>query len=431
MKALQHKNVRRVMAFLVLALLFGTLSKPSVAQTPIVTQITGVTATFTPPMAKVTLGDYKGAMFVPPPDNGDPAKSAAAATINVGFSPSFPTGDARTAYLYAAGIWAAALNSAFPISITADWQDLGYSPTGYTLGHGGACNYIGITINSTWSAWFPNALADRLLGYDADLGKCDAQNTFNSNVSVPWYFGTDGNPGTGQIDFVTVVIHELGHGFGFIGSMRVDDGNAGNGVECNGTTGIACWGYSARPFIYDCFAGDGDSKNDDLLIDTNIYANPSITLRSALTNGSVYFGGEAVTHNANNPHPNLNVKLYAPATWSPGSSYSHWDESEFPAGNPNALMTPQLGPQEANHNPGALTLALFDDIGWDGTLPANCTAQYTLTPVTLKSLHVSGLFASGGGDSATIPSSLPIGLGVAAILATSLWLIARRRTKTG
>lgn len=430
MKARQHQSLRRVTAFLVLTLLIGSLSKPSVAQTPIITQVTGVIATFTPPLGRVTLGDYESAIFVPPPDNGDSARSVAAAPINVGFSPSFPTGAARTAYLYAVGVWAAALNSSVPISITADWQDLGYSPTGYTLGYGGACNYIGITVNTTWSAWFPNALADRLLGYDADAGNCDAHNTFNGNPSVPWYFGTDGNPGAGQVDFVTVVIHELGHGFGFIGSMRVDDGNAGNGVECNGIAGVACWGYNSLPFIYDCFTGDGNTKNDNLLTDTNLYANPSTSLRTALTNDSVYFGGEAVTHDTGNPHPNLNVKLYAPTTWSPGSSYSHWDESEFAAGNPNALMTPSLGPQEANHNPGSLTLALFDDIGWDGTLPTNCTAEYTLTPVTLKSFAASGLSRSGGGGSTAIPSGLPMGLGIAAILAAIGWRIACRRTKT-
>ncbi|MBN2392139.1 MAG: hypothetical protein JXR84_15535 [Anaerolineae bacterium] len=432
MKILRHKRLSRVMAlFFILTLLLGSTSESSVAQAPIVTQATGLDADFIPPMGKVTLGDYEANIFIPPPDNSGLPQAPATATINVGFSPDFPTGDERTAYLYAVSIWAATLDSTIPISVTADWEDLGYSPTGYTLGYGGACGYRALSIYSTWTAWFPRALADKLLGGDANPGSCDAQNTFNGNTNVPWYFGTDGNPGVGEIDFVSVVIHELGHGFGFIGSMKVDDGNAANGNECNGIAGVACWGLgSPYPFVYDCFAGDGTTKNDNLLIDTDVYANPSTSLGNALTSESVYFGGWDVTRDSGNHYPNLNVELYAPATWEPGSSYAHWDEDEFPAGDPNSLMTPVLGTQEANHNPGSLTLALFDDIGWDGTLPTDCAAQYTLTPVTVESLGASGLSLSGASKTATTPSWLPIGLGIATLLGTGVWLlIVRHRTK--
>ncbi|MFN2283951.1 MAG: hypothetical protein ACK2UQ_05985 [Anaerolineae bacterium] len=433
MKILRHKRLSRMLALLfILMLLFGAMSESSVAQAPIITEATGLNADFVPPMGKVTLGDYEANVFIPPPDvSSNP--QAPTATINVGFSSSFPLGDERTAYLYAVSIWAAALDSTVPISITADWQDLGYSPTGYALGYGGACNYVGLTIN-TWTAWFPRALADKLLGFDVNPGSCDAQNTFNSNTNIPWYFGTDGNPGPDEIDFVSVVVHELAHGFGFIGSMRVDDGNADNGVECNGTAGVACWGYNSGgttyPVVYDCFAGDGTTKNDDLLIDTNVYANPSASLGNALTSESVYFGGWDVTRDSGNHYPNLNVELYAPTTWEQGSSYAHWDEDEFPAGDPNSLMTPVLGTQEANHNPGSLTLALFDDIGWDGTLPTDCAAQYTLTPVTVKSLDATGLPLSGASKTTSAQPWLPMGLGIATLLGTSIWLlVACRREK--
>ena len=429
MKTRQHKYLSRVVAMLfVLALLLGSTSEFSVAQAPIITQVTGVKADFVPPMGKVTLGDYEADVFIPPPDTGSQPQ-APTATINVGFSPSFPTGAERTAYLYAVSIWAAALDSTVPISITADWQDLGYSPTGYTLGYGGACGYVGLEIDHTWIALFPRALADKLLRDDQNPGYCDAQNTFNGNTSVPWYFGTDGNPGEGEIDFVTVVIHELGHGFGFVGSMRVDDGipDGGGNNECNGTAGVACWGSGSYPVIFDCFTGDGDTKNDDLLIDTNVYANPSTSLRNALTSGSVYFGGWDVTRDSGNHYSNLNVELYAPATWERGSSYAHWDEDEFPSTDPNALMTPFMGTQEANHNPGSLTLALFDDIGWDGTLPDNCTAPYTLTPVTVKSLGAAGLSQSRTGDAGTIPLRSPVVPGMAALLGAGIWLLLNRR----
>ncbi|MCK7534680.1 MAG: hypothetical protein MZV63_28610 [Marinilabiliales bacterium] len=39
--------------------------------------------------------------------------------------------------------------------------------------------------------------------------------TFNKEVK--WYFGTDGNTPELLYDFVTVVLHEIGHGLGFTG----------------------------------------------------------------------------------------------------------------------------------------------------------------------------------------------------------------------
>ena len=436
MESLLNKRslLRAAAALFMLTLLLGSVSGSSVAQAPVVAQVTGMAATFDPPVGKVTLGDYEADIFVPPPDNGGLDQAPAAATFSVAFIGAGWTVTRTNAFNYATSIWAASITSTVPISVEVQWQDLGYAPTGYTLGYGGACDYYPLLINGTWTAWFPNALANKLLGYDAQTAECDVQNTFNSNTSVPWYYGTDGNPGAGQIDFVTVVIHELGHGLGFIGSMRYDDGNSGNGTECTGTANQGCWGYDMgapygiRPFVYDCFTGDGYAYTDNLLTDTGVYANPSAALGTALTSGSVYFGGLDVTLDSGNPDPNRNVILYAPATWSPGSSYAHWDEATFPAGNPNSLMTPQLGSAEANHNPGSLTLALFDDIGWDGTLPDTCTAADTLNAVTVKSIDASSsLSQSGDVKNAAILPWVPAGLGVAAMLGTSIWLIARRR----
>ena len=54
----------------------------------------------------------------------------------------------------------------------------------------------------------------------------------------------------------------------------------------------------------------------------------------------------------------------APANYAGGSSISHWDETAFPAGDPNSLMSPQFGQAEAIQNIGDITRGLFKDIGW-------------------------------------------------------------------
>jgi len=50
--------------------------------------------------------------------------------------------------------------------------------------------------------------------------------------------------------------------------------------------------------------------------------------------------------------------------------------ARYPAGNPNSLMTPQIGAREAIHDPGPITRGIFEDIGWSvgpttPTAPAN------------------------------------------------------------
>jgi hypothetical protein len=57
-------------------------------------------------------------------------------------------------------------------------------------------------------------------------------------------------------------------------------------------------------------------------------------------------------------------KIYAPAAFSLGSSLLHLDESTYPAGSINELMTPFSGTADAIHDPGPITIGILMDIGW-------------------------------------------------------------------
>ncbi|MBK5289837.1 MAG: hypothetical protein JJE46_15350, partial [Acidimicrobiia bacterium] len=46
-------------------------------------------------------------------------------------------------------------------------------------------------------------------------------------------------------------------------------------------------------------------------------------------------------------------------------SYSHLDESTYPAGDVNSLMTPAIGANEVIHSPGPIALGIFADTGWN------------------------------------------------------------------
>lgn len=58
------------------------------------------------------------------------------------------------------------------------------------------------------------------------------------------------------------------------------------------------------------------------------------------------------------------ARLYAPATWSQGSSYRHLNEATYGPGNANSLMTPFTNAAEAIHSAGPIVDAVFKSTGW-------------------------------------------------------------------
>lgn len=288
---------------------------------------------------------------LPTTDQKNRIQSANITVTYNGFTP-----EARNAFQYAVDIWASEISSPIPIHIEANWSNLGSG----ILGMAGPTNFVEL-IKDGQRSYYPIALASKLNNMDYSQGFADVQATFNSALPL-WYFGTDGNTPISRYDFVSVVLHELGHGLGFIGGFNLS-GSSGN------------W-YRPQPFIYDRFTVDGSGNS---LIDTSLYPNGSSNLGSVLKSDSVYFTGQ----NAMQAAGGERIKLYAPPIWSEGSSYSHLDELTYYTGSPNALMTPSLDDGEVLHDVGAITRGIFKDMGWiDGTEQPmiSPTPSQTLTP---------------------------------------------------
>ncbi|MDX1428855.1 MAG: hypothetical protein R3282_01155, partial [Rhodothermales bacterium] len=315
------------------------------------------------------------------PDRGAVGKSGAiTSTINVTYIDD-DAGDpwpaaAKTAFDFAKGIWEQTVTSSVAIDVEAHWADLG-GCTGMSISLGSA------GANRRWrggtlpiaDTWYPDPLADALAGADICslvmppcTGDPDIIANFNKDCdemgsSVTWYFGTDGSPGVGETDFVSVVLHEVGHGLGFFGAGNVSAG-----------LGTVQTGAPPDPIIYDRFTEDGFDNN--LL---NDFMDSSAGLAAALLGDSsgVFFDGT----NANAANAGSPPRLYAPNPWEGGSSYSHLNEATF-NGTTNALMTPQLSSMEAVHVIGSITCGMFEDMGW--TIAAgNCDVAL---PVELASL---------------------------------------------
>lgn len=262
--------------------------------------------------------------------------------------------EAQTAFQFAIDILETEITSPVTINIVANWTALGDG----ILGSAGANYFVGNFPNAPiTNTFYPAALANKLAGSDLYPANHDIIANFSSAFSN-WYFGTDGNTPSEYYDFVSVVMHEIIHGLGFAGSMTVT-GNQGS------------WGIGTPklPIVYDHFTVNG---NDQQLINTTLFNNPSTALGNQLKSDNLFFNGAGSIFANGGTKP----KLFAPSTWQQGSSYSHWNETTYLAGNINSLMTPAIGSAEAIHHPGFITRGLLQDIGWtiDQPLPVELSS---------------------------------------------------------
>lgn len=264
------------------------------------------------------------------------------------------TTEAETAFEFATGIWSNFLISDVPIKITAHLQPLLPGQLGITFPNG-ALNFAGAPENNVWYA---SCLANAITGTDLSPGEADMDIFINSLAS--WYFGTDGNPGAAQYDFVSTVLHEICHGLGFL--------SLGNKEGATGSFGIIPASAFAPlvtsfpwpeldtlPSVFDTYlenaAGSGLTNLE----------NPSDALGTAFITNLVYFNSPIVLED----NAGERGRIYAPGTFTLGSSLSHWEETAYPVGDPNELMTPFAAPATSNYMPGPLTLAVLDEIGWE------------------------------------------------------------------
>jgi PA domain len=127
------------------------------------------------------------------------------------------------AFTYAANLWGATLTSNQPIIINAQFSALTCTATSAVLGSAGAtnifANFVGAPKANTWYSY---ALANKISGvYQGTANAAQINANFNSNLGQTgcltgtfFYLGLDGNHGT-NVDFVEVLLHEMGHGVGF------------------------------------------------------------------------------------------------------------------------------------------------------------------------------------------------------------------------
>ncbi len=250
-----------------------------------------------------------------------PDRRAALTTgISITYLSSTPA-DVRAVVNAAVQDWEAAIKtSGGAVHLTFDWRDLSTSLPGI-LGFAGPTEFI----QRGDGLFYPAALANTLDNTDyvngAELEVVIASNFYGNT----WYVDAS-NPNVpfNRLDLYATVLHEIGHGLGFLGSAQ------------NGQ-------LKSPPDKYDTLAYvDG----------VQLLARPNPNSFLTSNNVDITIGGGTF------------YKLHAPSLFINGSSYSHFDENTYPGGNPGSLMTPALAQGEVERVLDGPTLGVLSESGW-------------------------------------------------------------------
>lgn len=244
----------------------------------------------------------------------------------------------------AASIWEQRIDSPVKIEIDARLDPLRCSARSGTLGAAGPINgFIDFTNAPKTNTIYVVAQANSLAGIDLDPGNSDIVATFNSNLGtsgcltgLSWWLGINSPAPAGTISLFDTVLHEIGHGLGFLSLV---DPNGGRLANLNDAFMLNLFDVSQnKPWSV---LSDGRRK------------------RSARSNGGLVWSGANVAAGASvftGGRTAGRLRMYAPRTFQQGSSVSHWDT----AVSPNELMEPFA---TATSNACATALAL-KDMGW-------------------------------------------------------------------
>lgn len=270
-------------------------------------------------------------------------------------NPGTTRGEQRlNAFAAAAAYWANRVESAVPIQVLASMRPLTCSPTSGILGSAGpvsvARDFGGAPRPNTW---YVAALANAMTGTDLH-GGADLVAHFNSRLdSDPgclggrgWWYGVGAAPPGNAVSFYATVLHEIGHGLGFLTLVSSETGERFEGFDD---------AYMA--FLEDHSTGKGWTAMTD-----------AERAASAQDTGDLHWTGPAVVAAGGalqaGRHPGGHVQMYAPAPVRGGSSVSHWDTALVP----DELMEPRATPNPVD----VVTTALLADLGWNAQAAGDC-----------------------------------------------------------
>lgn len=309
-------------------------------------------------------------------------------------------GQARlNVFTEAARLWGKLINSPVPIVVEASFAPLSCSDTSGVLGSAGPLwvfhDFPGAPLPGVF---YPAALADALSGQNL-ASKSDITAQFNSSINGTtgclggsyFYYGFDHrlsghNDGRSYIaDLLGVVLHELGHGLGFV--SVVDQ----NGMGVTGTDNITRLGVFDQ-FLYEeslsmFWPEMTAAQRAKSEIGQSAMVNPALVWNAPQVNGNL-------ARLTNGISAGGHLRLYTPTTYDASSSVSHWDSSAMP----DLLMEPRYSSTTGDHTD--LTTCALYDMGWTGSrCPDGVNAQAQSVNVDKDTpLNITLAASDGDGD---------------------------------
>lgn len=203
--------------------------------------------------------------------------NSATVAAPVGGNPGTTVGEQRiNAYVEAFKIWGDTLTTPVTVMVQGTFGPLSCTATGGVLGAAGTIQIFSADGiyggGALWpSTWYHSALVNRLVGADVTPGGPDPDllaepfnddivSFFNGNLGTPgcletsgWYYGFDNAESATQIDFMSVLLHEVGHGLGHANFIDEDGSPSGctNSGNCAQLPGA---GPGGLPDIYTVFS---------------------------------------------------------------------------------------------------------------------------------------------------------------------------------
>ncbi len=332
-----------------------------------------------------------------PPPSASRGTAALNGSLRATYEPNVPSA-VRTVVSAALTQWDAALGTNVPVVVHVGWEC--FNNPG-VLGFAGP-NHFYTSGSLPTANQYPVALANTFAGRDLNGGEAEIIMGLNAELAGSnscgfatneWYISTAAAVGGGQIDLYSVVLHELGHGLGFLGSA-FQEGSQAPALE-------------PTRYAYDAFVYTGETR----LLST---ANPN----AQLTVDNLFFdlGGGHRT------------RLYSPATFENGSSFSHFDLSVM--NQPGQLMTPALGNGQLRRVLDAPVLAVLHQQGWNvvprAVAPINLAVTSGNGTATINWAHNLGAYGLP-----PVGYRIDVALGGAVVASTSVTGTATSATVGG
>ena len=248
------------------------------------------------------------------------------------------TQEAKNALQFAADKIASYIVTSQPVTLT-------FNVTAYSSPDSRTLASAGSDLRGFGAGYFYTVVQNKFVrGTDSNFSAADG--TINVNFGQSWSFADD--VAYGQYDFVSVMMHEMMHAYGFLTNLDEAGYNNANQWPLF-TSGITDWTGT-------------DVINGSYRFDTTF--NPNLTGG----NGGLYFAGA----HAVNAYGGL-VPLYTPSVWEVGSSGSHLDDYTF--------WGTQLMEATTGSGPGVRVLStveqgILQDLGYTISTPTWSSAVF-------------------------------------------------------